>query len=289
MSGPAARRLWPERAPLGGLAPRRRVFVVGMIAVLVVVGAAVTGSVVREWGVPPAAEARDMGTIVLVPGYGGGSRALEALSIRLRVIARPTVVMALPADGTGDLNEQAAAIDSTVRGLLRHGETSVDLVGYSAGGVAVWQYLQTGRTAPAVRRVVTLGAPLQGAEVAAVGAALVPGVCAPACRQLVPGSALLSGLAARPRPSVPWLSLWSDTDRTVTPPDSAALPGIASIRLQSICPASVTSHTGLPTDALPMGLVLRALGTRALPAPTVAECAQLQNEGIGRPVLSGTI
>lgn len=259
-----------------------------MIAVLVAVGTAVTGALVREWGVPPRAEARDMGTIVLVPGYGGERHALETLAIRLRVVARPTVVMALPGDGTGDLDAQAGAIDSTIRDLYRHGESSIDLVGYSAGGVAVWQYLQTRRTAPAVRRVVTLGSPLRGAQIAATTAALTPGLCAPACRQLVPGSALLTRLDERPRPSIPWLSVWTETDQTVTPPDSAALPGIASIRLQSVCPHSVTTHASLPGDGLAMGLLLQALGTGPVPTPTLDDCARLQAEGVGRPVLTGT-
>lgn len=259
-----------------------------MIAVLLTAGTVVGSAVLREWGVPARAGARDMGTIVLVPGYGGDRQALETLAIRLRVIARPTIVMALPGVGLGDLDAQAGAIDATVRDLVRHGETSVDLVGYSAGGVAVWQYLQTRRTAPAVRRVVTLGAPLRGAQIAAVGAALVPGECAPACRQLVPGSALLTRLHEHPRPSIPWLSLWTETDRTVTPPDSAALPGIASLRLQSVCPHSVATHASLPGDGLVAGLLLRALGTGALPAPRVEDCAVLQAEGVGRPVLTGT-
>ena len=44
------------------------------------------------------------------------------------------------------------------------------------------------------RRVVTLGSPLHGEQIAAVGSALVPGACPIACQQLVPGSALLTRL-----------------------------------------------------------------------------------------------
>ena len=279
---------WPERAPLGGLAPRRRWFVLGLTAVLLAVTALVTGAVVREYAVPPPAAAADMGTVVLVPGYGGNRSALESLAVRFEVIGRRTVVVPLPDGGTGDLLAQAAAIDDTVRDLLRHGETSVDLIGYSAGGVASWQYLETGRTAPAVRRIVTLGSPLQGAELAAAGSALVPGACPRACQQLAPGSALLTSLAARPRPAIPWLSIWTATDETVTPPESAALPGIASLRVQSVCPSATTPHSRLPLDGLVVGLMLRALGTRALPDPGPDECTRLQNEGVGRPVLVGT-
>ena len=279
---------WPSHAPLGGLAPRRRAFVLVLVVLLLAVAALVAAGVAREYAVPAPAAPDDMGTVVLVPGYGGNQSSLASLAIRLRVVGRPAVVVDLPDGGTGDLAAQAAAIDDVVRDRLRRGETSVDLVGYSAGGVAAWQYLETGRTAPAVRRFVTLGSPLQGAELAAAGGALVPGACPQACQQLAPGSALLTGLDADPRPSIPWLSIWTDQDETVTPPTSAALPGIRSISLQSVCPDVQTSHSQLPTADITVGLLLRALGTKALPDPTVDDCGQLSAEGIGRPVLVGT-
>jgi triacylglycerol lipase len=278
---------WPERAPLGGLAPRRRVFVLVLVAVLLALAATIGVAVAREYAVPPAADPLRMGTVVLVPGYGGNQAALQALAVRLEVVGRPAEVVRLPDGGTGDLAAQAAAIDDTVRDLLRNGETSVDLIGYSAGGVASWLYLTQGRTAPAVRRLVTLGSPLQGAELASAGGALVPGACPRACQQLAPGSSLLTGLAAS-RPTIPWLSLWTDQDQTVTPPDSAALPGVASIRLQRVCPGARISHSQLPTAGVSIGLVLRALGTRSLPQVTSGDCNQIQAEGVGRPRLVGT-
>jgi triacylglycerol lipase len=286
--GGTRRDRWPDWAPFSDRSPLRRMFLVVVTTVLLVAGSVVTGAVVREWGVPPAADPLDKGAVVLIPGYGGARDALTGLAFRLRIVGRPAVVMALPADGTGDLRAQAAMIDGTVRDLLRHGVTSVDLVGYSSGGVAAWQYLQTGRTAPAVRRVVTLGSPLRGTQIAAAGTALTPEVCEQACRQLVPGSALLTGLAALPRPAIPWLSIWTETDGVVLPSASSALPGVAAIRLQSICPSARTPHASLPGSRLVMGLVLRALGTRPLPRPTEADCLLLQAEGVGYPVLVGT-
>lgn len=280
---------WPDRLPLGGLAPRRRLFVLVMAAIVLAVSAVVAVSVAREYAVPPQAAPDDMGPVVLVPGYGGNTAALQALALRLRVVGRPAVVVDLPNGGTGDFAGQAAEIDDTVRDLIRHdGATAVDLVGYSAGGVASWLYLQTGTTAPAVRRVVTLGSPLQGADLAAAGGALVPGVCPRACQQLAPGSALLTRLASAPRPDVPWLSLWTDQDETVTPPESSALPGTRSIRLQQVCDGILIGHGQLPTAGLAIGLTLRALGTRPLPVPVPGDCNRLQSEGVGRPVLVGT-
>ena len=248
--------------------------VVALVALVGVVGT----SVAEEYAVPATADPDRPGPVLLVPGYGGNADALAALALRLRAAGRPAAVVDLPGDGTGDLQAQAAAVDDAVRDLLRHGQTSVDLVGYSAGGVASWLYLRTGRTAPAVRRLVTLGSPLQGAELAAAGGALVPGACPRACQQLAPGSSLLTSLETAPRPSIPWLSLWSADDQTVTPPTSAALPGLASVELQSVCEGLLVQHSQLPTSGLSVSLVLRTLGTGPLPAPGPADCGPLQSE-----------
>jgi pimeloyl-ACP methyl ester carboxylesterase len=279
---------WPDRAPLGGLAPRRRLFVLVVTAVVLALAASVAVSVSREYAAPPKADPQQLGPVVLVPGFGGNTAALQALALRLRVVGRPAVVVELPDGGTGDFSGQAAAIDDAVRDLIRHGTRSVDLVGYSAGGVASWLYLQTGTTAPAIRRLVTLGSPLQGADIAAAGGALVPGACPRACQELAPGSSLLARLGSAARPDIPWLSLWTDQDDVVTPPQSAALPGVRSIRLQSVCDGILINHGQLPTAGLAIGLVLRTLGTKPLPVPVPGDCSRLQAEGVGRPVLVGT-
>lgn len=269
---------WPERAPLGGLAPRRRAFVLALLALLAVVVVLIGVGVAREFRRPPPADPAVPGAVVLVPGYGGNRAAFLALTERLRAEGRRAVIVELPSGGTGDLVAQGAAIDDTVRGLLDDGAPSVDVVGYSAGGVATRVYLDRGRTAPAVRRVVTLGSPLRGAELAAAGGALVPGACPRACQQLAPGSALLTGLATAP-PGLPWLSLWSADDETVTPPDSAELPGTDAVRLQDVCSDAVVTHSRLPTDPLSVGLVLRALGTGPLPTADSTQCDDLRTEG----------
>jgi triacylglycerol lipase len=269
---------WPARAPLGGLAPRRRAFVLALLGVGAVLLVLIGIAVAREYRVPPPADPAVPGAVVLVPGYGGNRAAFIALTERLRAEGRRSVIVELPSGGTGDLVTQAATIDDTVRGLLDEGAPSVDVVGYSAGGVATRVYLDRGRTAPAVRRVVTLGSPLQGAELAAAGGALVPGACPRACQQLAPGSALLTGLATAPA-GVPWLSLWTADDETVTPPDSAELPGTDAVRLQDVCSDATVPHSRLPVDPLSVGLVLRALGTGPLPTADPGQCDALRAEG----------
>ncbi len=77
-----------------------------------------------------------LGPVLLVPGYGGATAALDVLADALRQSGRDATVVALAGDGTGDLREQAEVLDDAVqRALERTGAASVDLVGYSAGGV----------------------------------------------------------------------------------------------------------------------------------------------------------
>jgi triacylglycerol esterase/lipase EstA (alpha/beta hydrolase family) len=160
------------------------------------------------------------------------------------------------------------------------GAPLVDVVGYSAGGVAVrlWVAEQGGERR--ARRVVTLGAPLHGTSLAATGGAVAPDACPTACQQLTPGSALLGGLDGEPLPpGLPWLSLWTEDDQTVLPPDSARLAGAVNVALQRVCPGTRVSHSDLPRDPLVTGIVLRALGTGPLRAPAAGDCAALRGQG----------
>jgi triacylglycerol lipase len=211
---------------------------------------------------PPVASDRP-GPVLLVPGYGGGTGSLAELAERIRAAGRAATIVALPGDGTGDLREQAAALDRAVAGAA-----SVDLVGFSAGGVVVRLWVQEHGGEDRVRRVVTLGSPHQGARIAGSAASVLPGACPTACQQLAPGSRLLAELAS-PVPDPPeWLSVWTADDQTVTPPDSARLPGAVNVELQSICPTARPGHGGLPTDPTVTRLVLAALGPAPLAPPS---------------------
>jgi hypothetical protein len=218
------------------------------------------------------------GTVLLVPGYGGSRASLAPLAERLTAAGRRANVVALPGDGTGDLLAQADALDAAVRRELRRGAPSVDIVGYSAGGVVARLWVDRHDGASMARRVVTLGSPLHGARLAAVGSAVAPDACPPACRQLAPGSDLLNRLDRRPLPAgLPWLSVWTENDETVQPPDSARLAGAVNVPVQGVCPGARISHGDLPTDPLVTALVLGALGTAPLAAP--ANCAALRAAG----------
>jgi hypothetical protein len=208
------------------------------------------------------------GTVLLVPGYGGSRTALSKLAARLAAEGRTTDVLTLPGDGTGDLLAQADILDSAVRDALRAGSPSVDVIGYSAGGVVTRLWVDRHDGAEVARRIVTLGSPLHGARIAGEGAALAPDACPRACRELVPGSDLLSGIDDPLPDGLPWLSIWTENDETVQPPDSARLDGAVNLPLQSICPSARVAHGDLPTDPAVTALVLGALGTSPLTEPT---------------------
>lgn len=263
-----------------GWSRQRRIFFAGL-AVLVVALASVIGVRIAGGGTDPTAapsQARQ-GPVLLVPGYGGNASSLTPLADRLRTAGRTATVVPLPGDGTGDLLAQVVSLDDAVDRALAAGAPSVDVVGYSAGGVVTRLWVARGG-ADKVRRVVTLGSPLHGTQLAAAGTALVPGACPLACQQLVPGSPLLRGVDARPLPAgLPWLSLWTRDDQTVTPPDSARLSGAVNVPLQGICPAVRVSHSDLPSAPLVDGIVLAALDGPRMAAPTPGQCAALTARG----------
>ncbi len=266
------------------MSPRRKVLV-GLLVVLVVAAAVVVG--VRVLGgrgpvIDPAARpAQDRpGAVLLVPGYGGGRGGLLALAARIAATGRSAEVLTLAGDGTGDLSAQVAVLDRAVDDALDGGAPSVDVVGYSAGGVVAGLWVARENGPSKARRVVTLGAPLAGTTVAAAAAARTPDACPVACRQLAPGSAELAELArAGVGATVPWLSVWTNEDETVTPPDTARLAGAVNVPVQSVCPGARLGHSDLPTDPVVTGLVLRALSADPVTASGVGECAALRAAG----------
>jgi hypothetical protein len=251
------------------VAPRRRLLVAATVVLVVAVAVVVAVRLLSGRGTPAGRpdQARP-GPVLLVPGYGGNQGSLAPLAARIRATGRTATVVALPGDGTGDLEAQAAALQAAVRQVVPAKASSVDLVGYSAGGVVVRLWVDRFDGAAVARRVVTLGSPLHGTQLAGLGEALVPGACPVACQQLIPGSRLLTHLDGTPLPAaLPWLSIWTTDDQTVTPPDSARLAGAVNVAVQDVCPGTTLQHGQLPSDPLVTSLVLRALGTALLTAP----------------------
>ena len=267
---------------LSALPPVRRRLFLGVIAAVVVGVLVAMVLVVVRGGSDPAAAApvpqERPGPVLLVPGYGGSTSALDTLAVRLRAAGRDATVVRLPGDGTGELRDQAKVLDQAARTKLAAGAPSVDVIGYSAGGVVARLWAETDGGAAVARRIVTLGSPHHGTQVAALGASLFPGQCPTACAELVPGSQLLTQLNRDETPAGPvWVSLWTEQDQVVTPPDSARLDGALNIPVQSVCADARLDHGQLPTDRLAQSLVLTALAPAPPTQPTPNDCATLRD------------
>ena len=247
------------------------------VVLLTVVVLVVVRSDHRAASTPAVAQDRP-GPVLLVPGYGGSVSALNTLAGRLRSAGKDATVVSLPDSAEGDLGGQAAVLATAARAALaRTGAASVDVVGYSAGGVVARLWVKNDGGAAVARRVVTLGSPQHGTALAALGS-LVSGACPLACQQLVPTSSLLAALNRAPElPAGPvFVSLWSSRDEVVLPPDSARLSGAVNIELQQVCASSAVSHAQLPTDPLVAAMVISELSSAPAHPFTAADCARLR-------------
>ena len=189
------------------------------------------------------------GPVLLVEGYGGRSDSLDVLAGRLRAAGRQAVVVNGDGDNTGDLAAQAEVLERAVEQAEAGGAASVDIVGYSAGGVVSLLWAQRHDGQHRARRIVTLGPPFHGTTLAATAAASALGLCLEALSGTGAGQ---RGFVAVPWVRAPthpaWLSLWTTRDTTVTPPDSARLDGAIDVAVQDVCPAVAVGHGGLPAD-----------------------------------------
>jgi triacylglycerol lipase len=272
-------------AVLSAMAPARRRLVLA-VAVLLAVAVVVAGVllVVRTMRGTPAASApaevpQDQpGPVLLVPGYGGSVSELNRLGTALRSQGKDVTVVRLPDNGLGDLRVQARTLSAAAAAArARTGAPSVDVVGYSAGGVVARYWVQDLGGRGQTRRLVTLGSPHHGTEVAELGT-LFAGACPVACQQLLPSSPLLGALdedTAQGGPRV--VSIWTTQDDVVLPPDSARLAGALNLTVQSICPGSRVRHSGLPTDPLVQGIVAAQLGSGPPQQLGSADCRRLSS------------
>ena len=260
--------------------PTRRLLLV-LLVVAVLGGAALVAVALTRDGGPvttPAAPAtaEEPGPVLVVPGYGGNTAMLEPLADLLREAGRDVTVLRLPGEGTGDLRESAAALEAEVAlALERTGAESVDVVGYSAGGLVARIWVADGN-ADVARRVVTLGSPHHGTQVASLAVLYAPERCADACRQMAPDSELLVELNEDETPDrVDWVSLWTVQDAVVTPPDTARLDGALNLPVQSICAGAELTHQGLPTAPVVTAIVAEQLTADDVVPLAAGDCARL--------------
>ncbi len=211
--------------------------------------------------------------MLLVPGYGGRVESLDPLAAALRAAGRDVRVVPRLGDGTGDLDAEAEHLAEVAEQTLAEtGAPSVDVIGYSAGGVVARLWVRDHGGASLARRVLTLGSPHHGTSQAALGRELAGG-CPTACEQLVPDSDLLRRLnAGDETPDGPlWATIRSRGDQVVTPVDSAALDGAVNILVQDVCPGAAVSHGELPGTDVTLAALDALLGVEP-PRAAAAAC-----------------
>jgi triacylglycerol esterase/lipase EstA (alpha/beta hydrolase family) len=261
---------------LDSLSPARRRLVLLVAGAATLLLVAVVGVVVvrARTGSTPVAQDRP-GPVILVSGYGGSTRSLEPIRSTLQRAGRDVVVATPVGDGTGDIAAQAQDLGHQVDAALqRFGADSVDVVGYSAGGVVAREWVRSYNGAGVARRVLSVGSPQHGTDVAELGAGLGTS-CPTACQQLVPDSDLLRALNARDEtPAGPvFVSVWSSADEVVVPTGSARLAGAVNFTVQSVCPQDRSSHGGLPADPVVQAALASVLGPAAPRPPTDVPCS----------------
>jgi triacylglycerol lipase len=203
-------------------------------------------------------------TVVLIPGYGGDAGSLAGLAGHLRD-AGMDVVVADIADGHGDLRGYGAEVADLAAGLVADGAASVDLVGYSAGGLIARAAVEAD---PAViGRVVTIATPHAGTAAAGLGAMLADAAACPtACRQLAPDSDFLDSLRP-PGDPARWLSAYSASDDVIRPADSSLLDGVTNVEVTAACGTGALDHGGIVRSPATAALVRAFLRTGTAPTP----------------------
>lgn len=249
--------------------------VLGLFGLVIVAVIGAAGAVVLDRVADGGrADQAELGPVLVVPGYGGKVSSVDAIVDALRDSGRDVTVVESIGDGTGDLSAQAQNLGTVARDAMEEaGADSVDVVGYSAGGVVARLWVADEGGATIARRVLSIGSPHHGTDVAAL-ALEVAGDCPTACEQLAPDSDLLRVLnAGDETPEGPeWITVASTSDAVVTPTDSSRLDGALNVVVQEFCPDRTTSHGQLPEDPVVLETLDSVLGPAAPRIPVRTDC-----------------
>jgi triacylglycerol lipase len=179
---------------------------------------------------------------------------MKEIGRRLERDGRKPLYVELPDSGTAPIRKSGDAVAEAVRAS---GARTVDLVGFSLGGLAVRAFLESEGGAATARRVVFLGTPNHGTRLAEGGPAAG---CDRGCAQMAPRSSFLRALndGDETPPGARYVSIWSRFDETVVPPRTSRLDGATNIELG----APALSHVALVNDPRPLRLTLDALAGR---------------------------
>ena len=204
----------------------------------------------------------DDAAVILIPGYGGGSDALDGLASALRSSGHTVVIVDL-GDEHGDIRGYGADVSRLAAQLVTDGASGVDLVGYSEGGLIARAALATDPRL--VRRIATVATPHAGTALAGLGAMLADSAACPmACQQMAPDSEFLGSLLA-PGDATRWLSAYSANDDVVRPADSSYLDGATNVEVTK-CGTGPLDHGAIIRSATVWSVVTTFLESGSVDA-----------------------
>jgi triacylglycerol esterase/lipase EstA (alpha/beta hydrolase family) len=188
--------------------------------------------------------------ILLVHGFFSNRGIWHGLRKRLAAKSLGPVYAMELAPVFGAVPSMAASLHRRIEAIrAATGAPHVDLIAHSMGGLVARQYFRESGTA-AVRRFVSLGSPHHGTEIARL--ALFPCV-----RDMQRNAVFLAELAAHEMAHPPQLetalSIYSNNDDLVYPPESCRLHWARNLALQGI------GHVSLCFDGRVADEVMRAL------------------------------
>lgn len=158
-------------------------------------------------------------TTILVPGFGDDQKSLTWLAGDLTQRGHHVISLSpQPSNGSVGIETLAEILADEIVHLVPAGQ-SLNLVGFSMGGLICRYYVQQMSGSHGVERLVTIATPHQGTWSA------YSMHCA-ACLQMRPGSEFLRQLNRdlTPLTSVQFSSIWTPFDLTILPATSSWLP-----------------------------------------------------------------
>jgi triacylglycerol esterase/lipase EstA (alpha/beta hydrolase family) len=218
-----------------------------------------------------------LGTVLVVPGFGGDVGGLRSIAAALTRAGRRVRLVALPSSASQSFEQQAVTLEAAVRAEERAGRGPVDIVGHSNGGVLARYWARHFHGAGRARVIIGLGSPQHGTSLADLAYQAAPELCPASCREVRPGSAFLTALnkGDETPPGIGWVTLYTDYDDVVTPPASARLTGAVNLHLQAICAGASASHSGLLAAPVVLGIVVDELRAAGPHVETAAACGRL--------------
>jgi triacylglycerol esterase/lipase EstA (alpha/beta hydrolase family) len=208
--------------------------------------------------------------VLLVPGTAENPKAEFSWNWQpaLEDLDVPYCTIALPQNGTGDIQEAAEYVVNAIRTMNATAGERIDVVGHSQGGMLPrWVLRFWPDIRPMVDDLIGL-APSNHGTLSAIPVCVA--VCPASFRQQAAGSEFNKALNSYQEtfPGISYTVVYTHTDEVVTPnlDDTGSSPlhggggDISNVAVQQICPLDVNEHLGLGTyDPVAWALALDAV------------------------------